>query len=323
MKQYYWIVIILFTCINVFSQAKCGYRAVEGASIKANIDSITPLKELILRLEKQWDFVETGKGYWIGYTDDMFSIARHQTTAVPYLKEFIDKTDSLQAKIGALYTMHLIGIRSTIISRWKENFQDSIARKAIISYTNNKELHETVLLLIMRDPWLTDIPDLMEYLSEPTNESANILSALQRYSFNGQPLGQKLPKKTFERKIKVRHKKMGEHLYESYDMQSLIGLKQTLKNKVVIDDEILQSEEWKQFYEYSKSDSLKTIKYKTGYTLIDLTNSTFSYCRFSNRFFYKYEDGIIYIFGHKGARKIWLEWWGNNRDKKITAANNG
>src|SRR5687768_14009231 len=65
---------------------------VEGGSIRMKIDSITPLKDLISQLNQEWQLLETGKGYWIGYTNDMFSIAAHGDSAVAALSDFCKTT---------------------------------------------------------------------------------------------------------------------------------------------------------------------------------------------------------------------------------------
>ena len=307
--------------LHINSQSKSVYRAVEGGSVNVVTDSITQLAKLVLKLEQPWKFEQTGKQYWIGYTDYMFSIAYYESEAIPFLRNILEKTDSYHAKIGALYTLHLIGIKSTIAGRFYENFQDTLARTTIISYLNEPDLHETVLSLLMRDPWLTDIPHFIKYLSNSNNECYKIMSVLQRYSFNGQPLGQELPREILKQKINIKHKFIDEIHYEFHDFQDLIGLKDFFGDKVIIDKDILETEDWKYYYEYSKNDSLKSVEKRIGGILRSLTNSPFSYCMYENKYFYKYENELIYIYDLQGAKKIWLDWWKNNKNKEITATN--
>src|SRR5450432_4123868 len=61
---------------------------VEGGGIRMKIDSTTPLNKLIYRLNDNWHFLETGKGYWIGYTEDMFSIASRGNESIRALTDF-------------------------------------------------------------------------------------------------------------------------------------------------------------------------------------------------------------------------------------------
>lgn len=280
-------------------------RMVGGNWSNMEIDTITPLNELVKRLELPWEFLETGKHYWIGYTKDMFSIARYKDKAILPLTNLIDNSDCLRARVGALYTLHLIGIDSHIVGRFKESFIDTLARNSIIVYLNDIQLHETVLKLLMRDPWSADIPHLMKYLSNPTKEYIGLLSALQRYSPENNPFGQKLPDEISNKTIEVRT----NGNYEDFLFLSLISLQSYLGNKVYIDDEILNTKEWKKMLRTIKSDTFQIQNLKVG-TIIDfLTNSEFSYSSFVNRFFYIFEQGLIKIYGPIKARKIWLDWW--------------
>ena len=83
-------------------------RAVEGGGIPAKIDSITPLNDLMDCLDLDWRLEETGKGYWIGYTDEMYSLATRCDTSVQALLDFISRSKTEDGKIGAIYTIHLI-----------------------------------------------------------------------------------------------------------------------------------------------------------------------------------------------------------------------
>ena len=66
------------------------HRAVLGGEKNVPIDTSTSRPELIKRLEKPWKFVETFKAYWIGYTDDMYSIAAYKDNAIKPLTDLID-----------------------------------------------------------------------------------------------------------------------------------------------------------------------------------------------------------------------------------------
>ena len=68
---------------------------VEGGGIRMKIDSTAPISELINRLNSIWQFLETGKLYWIGYTEDMFSIAARKDAAIQPLLNFIDTSQNL------------------------------------------------------------------------------------------------------------------------------------------------------------------------------------------------------------------------------------
>lgn len=66
------------------------------------IDTVTALETLISRLNANWQFVETGKMYWIGYTDDMYSIAQRREAAIEPLLAFVRTSANDQGKWGQL-----------------------------------------------------------------------------------------------------------------------------------------------------------------------------------------------------------------------------
>jgi hypothetical protein len=142
-------------------------RAVMGGGQKVNLDSVTTTTTLINRFVKPWKFENTYKTYWIGYTDDMYSIAYHGNSAITPIINFIDTSRNLQARLAGLYTLHLIGIQGRVVGRFTEDFENKNARNALLKYLTNDDLKSTVLTLLVRDPWLSDIPKLMEYLSVP------------------------------------------------------------------------------------------------------------------------------------------------------------
>lgn len=300
--------------INTFSQDIL--RAIEGQWDKVEIDTTTPLDSLINRLKLPWNFVETGKGYWIGYTDDMFSIAHHKDKAINPLINLIDNTDTLKTKIGALYTLHLIGIDSKIAGRLNEEFNDTLARQALISYLNDNELHQTVLLLLMRDPWPSDIPYFMDYLSIPENEYIMILSALQRYEFDNKPFGQKLSDDVYSMEINIKTNSPHSHNPILY----LIALQKKLDGRIFIDNEVVNSKEWMKGEQSLKTADVRTEKQYLGVIIEYLTNTLSSYISFDNRYFYIFKDEIITIYGPEKAREIWLDWWNENNVKNINGS---
>jgi hypothetical protein len=165
---------ILMTSISLSGSAQIldrapsgqrNYRAVEGGSEPVKIDTVTPLPELIKRFEKPWQFVETGKMYWIGYTDDMYSIAAYKDRAIQPLIKFIETNDNEDAKIGAVYALHLIGINSEIVGRFTEKFTNKNAREALLYLLKYHDLDGTIMELLIRDPWLSDVPVLFSRLS--------------------------------------------------------------------------------------------------------------------------------------------------------------
>jgi hypothetical protein len=308
------LLVILFFSQSCKESTRYVFRHVEGWTDTIKIDHSIPLRKLIPRLEKSWDFVETGKAYWIGYTDDMYQIASYRDKAIRPLVKFINSTDSLRGKIGGLYTLHLIGIESTIAGRFIEEFKDTLARKAILSFINNKDLHSRVIYLLMRDPWNLDIPSVMNYLSQPGKEYSFILSALARYKITDSPFGQLIPDTILSKDVKVAT----NQLYSRQPIHDMVALKKVLGDSLLIDNEILKSKEWLDGLKLLKSNSVK-FEYQKLSTLIEfLTNSDFSYSSFENRFFYQYKEGRIFIYGPDKAREIWLNWWSKQITKYVS-----
>ncbi|RWY55773.1 hypothetical protein EPL05_05200 [Mucilaginibacter gilvus] len=156
------------------------------------LDKTTSLPTLIRKLAGPWEFVETGKGYWIGYTDDMFSIANYGDAAVEPLLAFLDTTKSRIGRIGVVYSLHLIGINSCVAGRFIEEFQSTKARAALLTHLKDDDLGETIMRLLIRDPWLSDVPKLFETMRNVNTNNWYIAGALPRYIGTELPMHQKV-----------------------------------------------------------------------------------------------------------------------------------
>lgn len=303
------ILFLLFSalCVNAQtgSKAPADYRnnrAVEGGYVKVPIDTNTPLPELINRLNTHWKLEMTGKAYWIGYTDDMFSIANHGNEAIPLLVTFIDTTHNVKAKEGALYTLHLIGINSTIKGRFLETFENKNARKALLKYIGDNELNTTVIYLLMRDPWLSDVPQLMAYLEQPNRDYSKTLTALRRYNIDAPPLNQTISGTTFQKKVRIRADDYGIK-----PLHALVTFQKKFGKKFIIDNEITNSSEWSKSKEElaSAKHSIKSTSVKDYF----MSHGIFSYSLFSNLHDYTFDGDRVTVYGPSKARDIWLNWW--------------
>jgi hypothetical protein len=116
---------------DVAPSGRQNYLAVEGGGWKMKIDTTTSLDSLIGGLSKNWQFIETGKMYWIGYTEDMYSIAARGDIAIQPLIDVLQNSSNSYAKYGAIYCLHLIGINRTIVGRFTEKFVNTKARAAL------------------------------------------------------------------------------------------------------------------------------------------------------------------------------------------------
>jgi hypothetical protein len=298
-------------------------RSILGGPDSVVIDTKTPLNQLILRLEQPWKFVETGKGYWIGYTDDMYSIAYHKDNAVKPLLNLIKTSDSLKTKFGCLYTLHLIGINSHIAGRTSEEFKDTLSRKAILSLIGDKQLKATAMSLLSRDPWLFDIPYFIDYISKSDSNNLDVLRGLRPYliKIKDRPLWQDLPEEILNKDITIK-----TNNFWSHPIADIIALKKTLKKRVEIDEEILKSKEWKNGLVAFASDTgeVRNVTYINEKEYIFIKPQISSIKSFNDnryeyflnffhddRFIYSYHDETLYILGPKKAREILLKWWTN------------
>jgi hypothetical protein len=175
--------------VDTYSSQKA-WRNREGGGEPVSIDTVTALPELIKRLNNNWELVETGKGYWIGYTDDMYSIAAHGETAVAPLLAVAQHAPLEQSRRGAVYSLHLIGINSREAGRFYEEFTNLSARQALRSLLLNQDLKELVVELLLRDPWQSDVPVLMAALEKTTPQDWVLTNATTHYHLTDMPINQ-------------------------------------------------------------------------------------------------------------------------------------
>jgi len=288
-------------------------RAVEGGGGVVNIDSITPLSQLIERLKYPLQFVETGKAYWIGYPDLMFSIAYHKDKAVQPLIDFINRVRSIEAKENALYTLHLIGLESRTGGRFYEEFKNPKARKALLQFMDHYGLHGAVVHLLMRDPWRMDIPYYMEYLSKPHKDYSKVLHALNRfYLLKGRPIGQEIPAYLRKINIKVKYPGSGSCPY----ITDMIALKKAFGRKVYVDSALTSSEQWKDCFKRIQERNTKS-QTSIASALLFKLGGWGSFSSFDSKYFYAFDRGKISIYGFSGARRVWLDWWKMYKHKKL------
>jgi hypothetical protein len=310
MKTYFLVILLLLGIANCAkSQADDSayygnkeYRAVMGGGQRVHYDTITTLNNLIKRLDKPWKFVETYKAYWIGYTDDMYSIARYQDKAIDPLINFIDTVHSLKAKKGALFTLHLIGINFRVVGRFTEDFENKNARDALLRYLNDSSLNETVVYLLMRDPWLSDLPKFIKYLSRQECDYSKVLNGLQRYNFDGKPFGQKITDTIFKRIINVNGPR-----YRDWRLYELIAFEREFGRKFIVDNEITKSTKWKESLKKLPTNNL--LKLSESFDFYINSNLAFSYIDFVESYAYTFSNHQVIIYGPTKARQIWLNWW--------------
>ena len=280
------------------------YRAVEGGGVKVNIDNETDLNTLILKLENNWELEMTSKGYWIGYTDLMYSIASRKEEAIEPLMNFYNSTSTENGKYGVLYCLHLIGIESTITGRFTENFVNQKARNSLLNYvySKNEKIRDLAVELLMRDPWSSDVQILMDAMQKSNNDSWTIVNSLMRYQLSDIPFHDSIP--TELRKIQIEYATADDICSEEFFWNILKAIKIGLKDNVRIEESLFLTNLWG----YSCS----------GYNRHDFqgllddiveNDQLFNYCDLGNKIQYYVENDIIFLCSSMTAKKRWIEWW--------------
>ena len=287
---------------------------VEGGSIAMKIDSVTALNKLIEKLNRDWQFIETGKGYWIGYTDDMFSIATRGDEAIPVLINFFDTTQNKKGKLGAIYTLHLIGIQRKIVGRFSEEFINPKARSALLSLLKEKNYAYNVIGLLMRDPWQSDIPYFFQILKDETEDEIiwPIISSFNRYRIQGLPVNTQLPDSLGN--LSIQLKVENENVLEpDFDFDAQI--KEALKKfgskypESIRIEQGLYSEELSKYYttKLSSSLSINGLLMSLGVE----PSSPFNYCQIGCKIQYYTQDKKLFFCTIKTAQDRLNNWWDN------------
>jgi len=347
------ISIVLLSNVNSAAQVtdippngKQNYRAVTGGSLKVDIDRTSSLITLINKLDSTWEFVETGKMYWIGYTDNMYSIAAYGDSAIESLCEHFHSTQSENGKYGVIYTLHLIGIESSIAGRFIEKFKNKNARKALLQLATHKKYTGTIVSLLARDPWKTDFPILLELLKQD-DHSIELVNALFRYlatpyTENDLPFRQSISEaldtinvlmldslKVFQIGTLIKISKKEADSIERTN--SLTQLKVIMNNKVGVNVQFwkfsINNQEIQKINFYFKCDQ-KESKVNNCETIEEFLYeslslswekvSAFSYVDLGNRFQYYLENNNLIICPAEQSAKRWLQYFSN---KKIMEEN--
>lgn len=298
---------------------------VEGTYIEMEIDSITPLNKLIDSLEYNVELYETGKGYWIGYNDLMCSIAIHSDGAIEPLLKFIKRSSNIEAKYAACYTLHFIGIRCRVVGRFREEFHNKKARKALLSLLEDNELQSLVMELLIRDPWVSDVPVLMSTMSKSSFDCWPISKGLLLYGLEkDMPFELLVPDSIKKLYIKIPDIKSG------YTKQEFINA--VFKNMKVVHSEIIVVEDTLLSYNFLYDpislgyvwDSDNELERKrinasanrSKVSVNELVDDVcwMGYCDLGNNYLYTMTDGKLHIISAKTTKSIWLDWWDTRSD---------
>jgi len=287
-----------------------GYRVSVGYGkpIEMHLDSITPLNKLILRLETQNKLNHTRENDLIGYNDLIFSIAVHGDSAINPLIKFIHATKSYDAKIAAVYSLHLIGINCITSHEGRfELFPNLNARKALFQLLAEEVyLQPRIMLLLSRRPMASDVPVLFDILNSSKSDCWAITCGLVRYDLRNIPVAQKLPEKIWRKEVYINNPK--GYLNDIAVSKTIKKIATKYCDFVVVEDTLFNYH-----YEFPMMHNGYKMFYSVGniVTIGDLCD----YCTFINPFHfgsnfqYYYKNDKITFCSPKTSKHLWLEWW--------------
>ncbi len=280
------------------------WRAQLGGGSAVTIDTVTALPALISRLNNDWQFVETSKWYWIGYTDDMYSIAAHGETAIPLLLNFIQTTSSVKNKYGAVCCLHLIGIKSIVAGRTYEQFQSVAARQALRSLLTQDDLREWIIELLIRDPWQSDVPYLFAALEKGGADEWALVNSLVRYQVANLPIQQPIPFDIGTETIKVPALKRQLDDMQAINLQAqqIVGRIRALQPVyITIRDSVERGVLWgSMIRSFGKKLIIRNF-------LSQMTEV--NYLQLGSRLHYFIDENGLTICATPTARKRLLAWW--------------
>lgn len=318
MKQFKYLLVIisivLVGCNKTQHQEPkiryTGYRVSVGFGkpIEMHLDSVTPLNQLISRLEIQNKLNNTYKRDLIGYNDLMFSIAVHGDSAIKPLIQFIHSSKSDSAKIAAVYTLHLIA-KNCVPGHdgMFEEYSNLNARKALFQLlAKDESLQPRIMQLLSRRPMASDVPKLLDILNSSKSDCWAITCGLVRYDLKNIPVAQKLPKTIWEKQVHIDNPK--GTLNDIAVSKAIKRFSIKYRDFVVVEDTLLNYH-----YELPITHNNNTVCFVIGsrVTLGDLCY----YCTFTNpfqfgsNFQYYYTNDKITFCSPKTTKHLWLEWW--------------
>lgn len=301
-------VIVLFACIFSFSKTFAQVEIpVEGGRVKLKLDTLTPLPKLINKLNKNWKFIETGKAYWIGYTDDMASIAVHGNDAIPLLIQFVDTAKNYHAREGALYCLHFIGIQQKIVDRFSENFTDKNARNALLYLLRYDEFQPIIVSLLIRDRWNSDVPKIIDVMQNSKSDCWAVVNLSLAYGLTGIPIHQEIPEKFKQGTVRV----IGKDFTDEQLQGILYNLKQLKYSDVNIEDTLFHSPLWDYPRRGFSTDRLSNPVSSVSIAdfLEDVTD--IGYLEHGSRIQYYIKDDSLFICSQSTAKRLLLNWWDN------------
>lgn len=276
---------------------------------RKHLNTKTSLSELIQKLESPDALVILEDTDAVVYTDTMYSIASYKEKAIEPLINFIHLTNLYSAKYAAVLTLHLIGLESTVISRFHEEFKNKQARKALLELLSYQELQPSILKLLIKDPWSTDIPYFMGYLKKEGVNNWIFIKVLQKYNILTRPVHQEIP-------IDLGRINCDSNLTSS--QVNTETFETGLLEQIVLQTNLLSNADSRRFKiehdlfnEHIIGDIIIDSDGDFGGLLAALTECGDNY--FGINLEYYYENGVVTLCSMKTAKTRWLDWYKQNK----------
>jgi hypothetical protein len=296
--------LILGICVELNAQnsdsnlvIKENLLPIEGMQyITLKVDNSTPLNDLIQRLNTNWKFIETGKAYWIGFTEDMFSISSRGDVAIQKLVSFFKQSANLHGKEGVIYTLYLIGINRKVYIN--EEFTNAKAREALFELLNEKEHVDIICKLLSKDPRNSDIGKLFDFIQAGSNKNLiwPVLNYLAYIGLDNKPLCNKVPDSIMKLEvyIGVGNKRLHKNDFNGQTKHALKLLSDEFPKTIIVERKLYR-------------DSLIGNDFWGMYGWVDA--KYFVTATRWSRFYYYYGDNKLVFITVDSAREKLLNWW--------------
>ncbi len=294
---------LIFLYLLITGTLSCTH--IDNKPSSSHESNITSIDNLISKLDTTLVLEETGKAYWIGYNDQMDTIASFGSEAIESLERFINNDNtSIDGRVAGIYTIHLIGINRQVKGRFNEEFVNKEARHSLLNYvrSKNETIRDLVVKLLMRDPWKSDVSVLISVMEDSEDDCWTLVNSLMRYQLKNIPFHNSLP--TELRKINIDYTTAEDICSEEFFWDILKAIEIGLKERVIIEKTLFETNLWG----YSCS-GYNRHEFQDLLNDIVENDQVFSYCDLGNKVQYYIENDRIYLCSSMTAKNRWIDWW--------------
>jgi hypothetical protein len=239
----------------------------------------------------------------------MYSIAAHGETAIEPLLKLAKNAPSSHTRLGAIYSLHLIGIESHEAGRYLEEFKVLAARRALRSLLTDTIVGVTASELLMRDPWQSDVPVIFEALAQGSPNDWALVNLLQRYALAGLPLQQAIPDDIGNEPLQIPPYQWAKgELASQLQVHSILQELMKLRPRQIVLEKGIEQLRANTTTVFSEEMILSG---HMGLCVRDFLYemTEVDYLRLGSQLFYFVEGRRVTICGATTARKRALAWW--------------